>query len=151
MGEISHSTISIRAFGKDLEPSELTKLLECPPTKAARAGDTITKRNGQTRLVKKGFWVLEYGESDPVELEEKIESLLSKLTNDLNVWNQIVGKYKVDIFCGLFVDNWNEGFSLSPGLLTKIGSRHLEISFDIYAPTDSWEDDQEEEMVSDNL
>jgi hypothetical protein len=145
MSEISSSMVSIRVFGKDLDPTEVTGLLGCQPTRAAKAGDIITKPNGQTRLIEKGFWILGYGERDSVELEKKVEGPLSKLTDDLNVWKQIAGKYRFEIFCGLFVDHWNEGFGLTPGLLTKIGNRNLEISFDIYAPTDSWDDDPEEE------
>jgi hypothetical protein len=41
-----------------------------------------------------------------------------------------------DVFCGLFLDNWSEGFALSPTTLRKISERNLEISFDVYSPTD---------------
>ena len=145
MSAISRSTISIRVSGKNIDPNKVSQLLGCLPTLAAMAGDVITKPDGKTRVVKNGFWHLKYGESDAIELEEKIDNLLGKLTNDLIAWETITRDYRVDIFCGLFCDNWNEGFWLTPKLLRKLGERNIEIGFDIYSPTYSWYQDADEE------
>jgi hypothetical protein len=37
-------------------------------------------------------------------------------------------------FCGLFLDEMNEGISLSPDTLAAIGSRGLSSGLDIYGP-----------------
>jgi hypothetical protein len=41
MAVLSGSTASLRFFGDDLDPDELTKLLGCPPTKSASKGEEI--------------------------------------------------------------------------------------------------------------
>ena len=135
MPNISRSTVSLRLFDKKLDPEHLTQLLGCIPSHAAKAGETLTLRNGKTRLVKTGYWRLEYGDSDEVDLEEKIELLLGKLTDDLDAWREITRDIDTaDLFCGLFLDNWNEGFELTSATLKKISDRHLKLSFDIYSP-----------------
>jgi len=139
MADISRSTVSIRLFGSELNPEKITQLLGCEPTSAAKTGEKIIKRNGQERIVKKGFWLLGYGESDDVFVENKIEILFGKLTGNLEAWKEATKNLDLaDVFCGLFVDNPNEGFALSPTTLRKISERNLEIDFDIYALTDTW-------------
>jgi hypothetical protein len=44
-----------------------------------------------------------------------------------------------DIFCGLFLNEWNQGFELSSKLLKELSTRNLKIGFDLYSPTDSWD------------
>lgn len=149
MADISRSTISIRLFGSELNPEKITRLLGCEPSSAAKTGEKIIKRNGQERIVKKGFWSLTYGESDEVILEEKIELLFGKLNTNLDSWREVTRNLDTaDIFCGLFIDNWNEGFTLSQSILKKISDRNLEIGFDIYSPTDTWDEKSEEDELS---
>ena len=139
MADISRSAVSIRLFGSELNPEKITQLLGCEPSSAAKTGEKIIKRNGQERIVKKGFWLFDYGESDDVLVEKKIELLFGKLTDNLESWQEATKNLDLaDVFCGLFIDNWNEGFTLSPATLRKISERNLEIDFDVYSPTDTW-------------
>ena len=139
MSNISRSTVSIRLFGAELNPEQITRILGCPPSSAAKTGEKIIKSNGNERIIKKGFWLLDYGASDEIVIEEKINILFGKLTDNLESWREITKDLDVaDIFCGLFVGNWNEGFTLSQSTLRKISDRNLEIGFDIYSPTDTW-------------
>jgi len=145
MADISCSTVSIRLFGSELNPEKITQLLGCEPSSAAKTGEKIIKRNGQERIVKKGFWLLDYGECDNVLIEEKIDFLFGKLTNNLESWQEATKNLDTaDIFCGLFIDNWNEGFILSQNALRKISERNLEIGFDVYSPTDTWYSESKE-------
>jgi len=149
MANISRSTISIGLFGSELNPEKITQLLGCEPTSAAKTGEKIIKPNGKERIVKKGFWHLTYGESDEVILEEKFELLFARLTDNLESWREVTRNLdKAYIFCGLFIDNWNEGFSLSQSILKKISDRNLEVGFDIYSPTDTWHEKSEEDEIS---
>src|SRR6266545_2490193 len=107
MADIGRSTIGLRIFGHDLDPDDITHRLGCLPTAAGKTGDTITNRRGEMRVVREGFWRLEWGESDTTSLEAKIHDLLGKLTDDLHVWHDIAQRYRVDLFCGLFMDVWN--------------------------------------------
>ena len=140
MADIARSCISLRIFGTDLDPAILTTRLGCVPTAAARTGDTRTTPHGELRFIREGFWRLDSGEINGGELEVKAAALLSRLTSDLDVWREIAERYRVDLFCGLFLETWNEGFELSPRLLSMLGERHIAIGFDIY-PADA--DNQE--------
>jgi hypothetical protein len=55
MVDISLSTVSVRLFGAELNPEEITQLLGCEPSSAAKTGEKIINENGQERIVKKGF------------------------------------------------------------------------------------------------
>ena len=140
MSEISRSAASIRFYGPDLDPEMLSQLLGASPTRSGRKGEPQSGSDGDdSRTNRTGFWLIDYGEPDETDLEEKVESLLRKLTDNLEIWQEITAAYQVDVFCGLFLDGWNEGFELSPELMKKLADRGLPIGFDIYSPTDSWE------------
>ena len=136
MGDIGKTRVGLRIFGKDLVPEEITALLNCSPTKSAKAGDVDPRHKSVTRIVKVGFWLLDSDEGDNSLLERKVQMLLDRLTNDLIIWKEITEKYKVDFFCDLFLHDYNEGFGLSPDLMRKLAERNLEIGFDIYSDCD---------------
>lgn len=143
MGELLNSTLSIRFSGFEMDVEALSELLECEPTQVRSRARSVM-RDGKKVHREQKIWLLEYGETDGVELEEKIESLLRRLTQDLVKWHDATSTYQADMFCGLFLDDLNQGFELSPKLLKKLAGRNLKIGFDIYAPTDSWGQDETE-------
>jgi hypothetical protein len=148
MTDISGSTVSIRFFGSELNPERITQLLGCGPSSAAKTGEKIIKKNGREITVQKGVWLLSYGESDEVLVEEKIERLFGKLTDDLESWREVTKDLdSADVFCGLFIDNWNEGFTLSPAITRKISERNLEINFDVYSSIDTWQEESKESQT----
>jgi hypothetical protein len=57
------------------------------------------------------------------------------LTDDLDVWKGISNRYKCDLFCGLFMNEMNEGVSLNPDVLAILGDRGVVLALDIYHPT----------------
>ncbi len=149
MSNISRSNVSIRLFGTELDPEYITQLLGCEPSSAAKTGQKIIKSDGTERIVRKGFWHLDYGESDEILLEEKIKLLFERLTDNLESWQEVTKNLDLaDIYCGLFIDKWNEGFTLSQSLLKNISDRNLTIGFDIYSPTDTWYGNNEESETS---
>ncbi len=140
MSAISRSAVSIRIFGKFLDPDQITALLGCSPSTSGKTDEIIFSESGIPRKIRKGFWFIENGESDAVDLEEKINLLLDKLTGNLEVWQQITREYKADIFCGLFMNNINEGFTFTPTLMRKLADRNVKIGFDIYTSVNTLPD-----------
>ena len=134
MSEVDRSTASLRFIGEDLEPNELSNRLKFLPSE--ETAFPIVKNKKEIITV----WSVSCCESDRNRLEKKIETLLSWFTNDITVWKEISGKYRGEIFCGLFLDGWNRGFELSSELLKMISDRNLLIGFDIYSPTDTWDE-----------
>jgi hypothetical protein len=132
MPKIDRSIVSIRFANEELNPSVLSQRLDFTPSEEADKPIMKYRRDKIT------VWSVCYRESDDVELEKKIETLLGWFTENITIWKEIATKYKGEIFCGLFLDGWNRGFSLSADLLRALSERNLFISFDIYSPTGSW-------------
>jgi hypothetical protein len=69
-------------------------------------------------------------------LNGQVAELFATLTTDLPVWNALSRRFQADVFCGLFLNEANEGIILSPETLTAIGLRGLSLNMDIYGPDD---------------
>jgi hypothetical protein len=80
----------------------------------------------------RGMWRLVASKREPEDLDGQIAELLSKLTDDLDVWASIARTYQLDLFCGLFMGGSNEGLSISPETMAALGLRHIELGLDIY-------------------
>lgn len=133
MSEISKSLVSLRIFGKDLNPDEMTVIMRCQPTRSGKKGDMLLK-NGNYATIKTGSWSIEFQGEASASIEEKILRLLEDLPEDIGIWEKITTDYQADLFCGLFLDQFNEGFDLSADVMKKLGDRGLRIGFDIYTP-----------------
>jgi hypothetical protein len=132
LGELDRTAVSIRFSGIDLDPKKLSEILCFVESNKT---ETTIKRT------KKGIinWSISLNNKKSISLEEKIEELLTNFTADIEIWARVSECFDADIFCGLFLDSWNEGFILTPKLLNEISNRNLEIGFDVYSSTDSWD------------
>jgi hypothetical protein len=131
-GPVDQAKVTLRIFGEQLDPDEITRLLGCAASSSARIGES-TNQGGVSRIAREGFWRLSNGKSD-VSVEDQIAILLARLTTDLTVWQGIAARFKIDLFCGLFLDASNRGFALRPELMRQLVGRGITIGFDIYGP-----------------
>jgi hypothetical protein len=132
-GRIDRGCASLRLFGDSLDPDEITRLLGCHLTESRRKGDVIPDKRYH-RVASTGSWRLDGALPDTTDIEEQLLGLLAAVTSDLKVWRRLTGEFDVDIFCGLFLDECNRGFSLSPQLSRMLGERGIEVGFDVYGP-----------------
>ena len=140
MATISRSRASLRIFGDELVPDEITSVLGHSPTKKQIKGEKIPSRNtSKFRTASTGGWWLKSDESEPGNLDAQIEDILGKLTDDLAVWEAIRTNYDVDLFCGLFMKETMEGVDISAKNMLALGSRGILIGLDIYAPCEEEE------------
>jgi hypothetical protein len=138
MAELSRSCASLRLFGDDLDPDEITRLLSCLPSSSQKRGEIIRHRiGGGEHVAPYGKWLLNEDECKPADLDGQIQRLLGRVSGDASVWQDLVSRFRVDLFCGLFVKEWNEGVSLSPAVLAALGSRGILIDFDIYKDSEA--------------
>ena len=133
MPQLHQTTASLRIFGDDLEPDEVTALLGTPPTHAVRRGELRSSRP-EASPARTGSWRLQSGYAKPGDLDVQIRDLLALVTDDPAVWRTIHERYKVDLFCGLFMQTTNDGLSLKSDTLAAIAARGLELQLDIYDP-----------------
>jgi hypothetical protein len=135
MARLHRSISSLRIHGAALDPDEISETLNCIPTECFRNGQIIRGSvTGREHVKKGGMWSLRATDYKPENLDAQVAELLEKLPSDLAIWAAISKKYKVDLFCGLFMKKGNEGFSLSPGTLRALGDRSIELQMDLYAP-----------------
>jgi uncharacterized protein DUF4279 len=140
MAAVSKTRASLRIFGDDLDPDEISALLGAPPTLSGKKGEVRADKRGIEQTARTGRWLLRVNHRQPGDLDSQLVELLSPLTPDIEVWRSLVTRFKADIFCGLFMKESNEGLGLRPETLEMIGSRGLPLGFDIYgAPSEETE------------
>jgi hypothetical protein len=133
MASLDHTAASLRIFGDDLDPEELTRLLGHEPSVSELKGQEIVgKTTGNIRVARTGSWRLHASRQAPGDLDAQIVELLSKLSSDLSVWRGVSERFRMDLFCGLFLKGGNEGATISAKSLASLGNRGIELGLDIY-------------------
>jgi len=134
-GPVDRFSITLRIYGEDLDPDRISALLGCPPTSSERKGVPVEIARGGIRMPKRGRWLLEI-ESDQCDEDDDVgdgvKKLLAGLPSDPALWESLTKKYKVDIFCSIYLATDNRGFGISPEVSKMLADRSLEIGFDIY-------------------
>ena len=137
MAAVQCSVASLRIMGDDLLPDEVSRLLGRVPTHSEFKGQEITgRRSGHKRIAKAGMWRIEASRCEPEDLDGQVTEILALLSDDLTAWRSLSERYRIDLFCGLFLGSGNEGLSLSPPTLIALGCRGIELGLDIYGPDD---------------
>ena len=131
MAAVARVSVSLRVFGDGLEPDEVSALLGNQPTRFHRKGDK--SRGNNSAVEPTGAWILDSTLPEKAEIEEHVESLLALISNDSDEWGSLTSRYSASILCSVFLNQYNEGFELSPRLAASLSERGLVIAFDIYS------------------
>jgi hypothetical protein len=132
MGALKESAASLRFFGDDLDPDEITALLGANPTVGVRKGAAWKTSRGREIIARTGSWRLSVPRREPGDLDAQIAEILAVLSDDLSVWAKLTSRYSADFFCGLFLQEGNEGLTLNAETLKALGLRGLPLDLDIY-------------------
>ena len=137
MGTLSHSIATLRFFGDDLVPEEVSALLCGAPTFSCLMGQVrIAPRTGHVYTAKTGSWRLRATRREPEDLEAQVFEILDQLSQDLGVWADLSSRYEPDLFCGIFMASSNDSLPLSASALCALGQRGVALSLDIYDSDD---------------
>jgi hypothetical protein len=79
---------------------------------------------------------LEAEPAEPENINAQVRWLLSQVESDPEVWQALVHRFDVDIFCGLFMQGSNDGMSLAPDVMALLGERGIHLALDIYNASD---------------
>jgi hypothetical protein len=132
---MQRSAATLRIVGDDLIPAEVSSLLGCASTTAQKKGEVlIGKKTGTERIARIGMWRLQSTDREPENLDGQIEEILDKVTGDIETWKALTRRFRVDLFCGLFMCGGNEGLAISPSALFALGQRGIELALDVYGP-----------------
>ncbi|MBV6865023.1 DUF4279 domain-containing protein [Xanthomonas euvesicatoria] len=135
MGALEYSVATLRFFGDDLVPDEISALLSGSPTASQHKGQERKSKNGVVGIAKTGSWRLTATRREPEDLEAQIFEILDQLTQDLSMWAQLSSRYQPDLFCGIFMAKSNDGLALSAKAMLALGQRGISLGLDIYDPT----------------
>lgn len=131
-GHIGRTKVSLRFSGEELDPDVLTKALQCTPSLSHRKGDAVTRDGrGQRRL---GMWQLESRLGESFGIDAHVGDVLGRVTSDLAVWASLA-RFNPDIFCGLFLSEFNQGDTLAPATIQALAARGICLGLDIYSST----------------
>jgi hypothetical protein len=133
-GPVDRFQITLRVWGEDLDPDNISAVLGCGPTTAEKRADSISSGDG-TRIARRGRWSLTIDSKDCDEgddVEDGVRILLARLPSDGDVWASLTRAYRADVFCGLFIASSNRGFGISAETSKLLSDRNLEIGFDVY-------------------
>ena len=132
MGALDHSVATLRFFGDDLVPEEISALLGASPTDSCRKNQEVVGKNtGTVRIAKTGSWRLSAARREREDLEAQVFEILDQLTPDTSVWESLA-RYEPDLFCGIFMASSNDGLPLSAKALLALGQRGIALGLDIY-------------------
>jgi hypothetical protein len=116
-GPVDKVKMSLRVAAPKSDWPEVSKLLGCQ----SDARDTLK------------VWCIEAPESLDGNVDSQIASLLARLTSDLSNWQLVSSRWKVDIFCGLFLERPNRGLELGAQSMRLLSERGITVGLDIYS------------------
>ena len=119
-------------YGDDLDPAEITALFGVTPTVGVAKGGYWLTSMGAEKVAHTGSWRINADGREPADLNRQIEGLLAPLTPDLAVWRELTNRFRGVMFCGLWLQTYNDGLELSPRVLASVAERGLLLDLDIY-------------------
>jgi Domain of unknown function (DUF4279) len=134
MLHLSRSVAALRISGESLVPEEVSALLGGIPALARAKGQEIDIGLGRIRIAKFGQWHFEATSIEPGNLDAQIVEILEQLSDKLSVWSALAQRFDIDLYCGWFMKERNEGIELSPSTLQCLGERGIKLSLEIYDP-----------------
>jgi hypothetical protein len=141
VAELHRAVAALRIVGDELLPEDVTAALGCEPSKKFARGEVLEHPMRPSRTARFGLWSLEAVETEPADLDAQIIEVLGRVTADPGVWADLGRAFAVSLFCGWFMESWNEGVFVSPVTLAALGARGIALDIDLYGPSDADDDE----------
>jgi hypothetical protein len=124
---------SLRFYGDDLKPDEITSRLQIQPTDSACKGSQSVARSGKSRTAPTGRWVLDTeSHIDSTNLEDHLEWLLDQIEAAGVVPVDLPGVSSIAISCYWLSATGQGGPEFSPELLSRLAKWQLTLGLDLY-------------------
>jgi hypothetical protein len=136
MAVLNRCQAALRIFGGELVPEELSRLFDHAYTKGWVKGYKYSTASGRVVVKNSGAWILDAEQTESGDFDGQISQLLAHTNVSLGDWHSLSKRFELDIFCGWFMQNSNEGIEISPQTLLMLGERNIALSIDIYGPCD---------------
>ena len=109
----------------------ISRLLDCAPTKAHVKGQIRYK----STVYRTGGWLLKATDQEPVSLDSQVAELFSRVKKDVAIWAGLSQGYRIDLCCGIFMDQTSEDIEISADTMKLLSERGIKLEVCIYAPT----------------
>ena len=125
---------SFRIIGKDLDPSEITKLLHMHPDQSHRCGDPNMSKSGRRYAdYTEGLWAIDSAVDATHAIDAHLEALVTKVWKHRNLLQEFRNRgYRIDIFVGIFGIDDNMGLVLKNTLLRRVMQLGVDLDLDLY-------------------
>ena len=90
------------------------------------AGKNVTKKTGA--------WLLEC-DTDTGDFDSQISQLFMRANISIDKWMVLSRQFEIDVYCGWFMNESNEGVEVSPHSLRGLSERNIQLSIEMYAPS----------------
>jgi len=132
-------SVSLRIAGDDLDPSNVTELLEMEPYHAHKKGDPNTGKAKSGKIIhyapfQTGLWEIRSNLDRHCRLHEHFINLLERLEPHRDKLAELCKDgFELDFFCGhFFADAHQPGYSLSYDILVRIGALGITLNICLY-------------------
>jgi hypothetical protein len=132
-GDVDRVHVTLVFHGDDLDPEEISRLLDCSPTSSHSKGELQPGLDAKAGRWTTGAWLLTLEGEAPQTASELLADLLGDLPDDETLWRELSSRWRVSIWVGLFLYQWNRGFELEAPLIERVARMHASLSFDVYA------------------
>ncbi len=105
----------------------------CQPSFAFAKGDIKSSKAGSI-VRKSGMWALEARKQAPADLDAQVAEIFSRLPEDPAVWARFREEFEVDMFCGFWMCETDEGMIVSAQTMKILADRGISLGFCVYAP-----------------
>jgi hypothetical protein len=122
----------LRISGDDLDPPKLSQRLGATPTLACVKGEP--RKPGGKAITRTGQWHLRAKNAEPADIDAQVAEILAQLPSNPDVWRSLASRYKIDLFCGWFMNESNEGLEIAAETLSALGTRGIKLGIDLYGP-----------------
>ena len=127
---MDESVVTLAVYADDLDPADVTGLLDCAPTRSHRRGE---RRSPTSLPFDKGAWLLTLRGTAPLGPEQLATALLDQLPSDERTWAGLAERFDVQLRFGVHMSGWNKGLDLSAAILRRLAGLGAKLVFDIYA------------------
>jgi hypothetical protein len=133
-GPVTGAAVTLRVIGDAVNVSLVSRMFGRRPSGAWSKGEIIRTKSRRQYLAPTGVWnaTIEGNRAEP--LSRTIARLLRSIPAQPRVFREMGRRFKLDVLCGVFLDDYNRGFELPAILVQSLARRGLALSFDIYAP-----------------
>ncbi|SNZ19373.1 DUF4279 domain-containing protein [Cohaesibacter gelatinilyticus] len=132
MGEIYKTAASLRIMGDELDPEKITELIGKAPSSVRKKGAPFNTPNGKQLIARTGSWSISAETKSPGDIDSQVTEILEGTTSNMAVWLELSKKFKVEIFGGFFLGDYNEGLTISSKTMLLLGERGIQLDMDIY-------------------